>query len=460
MIEGEVSKLLSRIQVVPNRQLGQNFLIDTAFSQWIVNQLDPQADDVVVEVGPGTGALSRHLLGRCRRLILIEKDQRLVEYLREEFSSFEGQVEVVHGDAVEFDKRPLFVEGPVKLIGNLPYSAATPIMRNFLEQPTPVSRAVLMLQKEVAERVVAGPRSKAYGKLGLRMQCEWNVELLRTAGPDLFHPQPKVDSSIILLEARMPETLPYFSKRKFDDVTHRGFAQRRKLLKKNLGQKTDAWKDIASGLGFSELARAEELTLEQWICLCNELDDHPVLNLSEDSGGEVFDVVDENDEVQKQATRKEVHQQGWRHRAVHIFVLNKSGQLFLQKRSPAKDRHPGKWDSSAAGHLDAGEDYRQAAERELYEELMVEAKVVAGSGGALREVARIEACGETGWEFVRLYCCGVAGKIRTHGREISGGAFFPLSLVQEWVAKRPQDFAPGFIECLSRFGEEGRKNDE
>ena len=84
-------------------------------------------------------------------LVLIEKDQRLAEYLREEFASAKGQVEVVHADAVEFDKRPLFVEGEVKLIGNLPYSAATPIMRNFLEQPTPVSRAVLMLQKEVAE---------------------------------------------------------------------------------------------------------------------------------------------------------------------------------------------------------------------------------------------------------------------------------------------------------------------
>src|SRR5690606_29158546 len=106
-------------QVVPNRQLGQNFLVDAGLSQWIVDRLDPQPDDVVVEVGPGTGALSRHLAGRCRRLVLIEKDRRLVEYLREEFSSFEGQVEVVHGDAVEFDKRPLFVEGPVKLIGNL-----------------------------------------------------------------------------------------------------------------------------------------------------------------------------------------------------------------------------------------------------------------------------------------------------------------------------------------------------
>ncbi len=455
MTGAELSELLSRIQVAPNRQLGQNFLVDAELSRWIVDQLDLQPDDVVVEVGPGTGALSRCLAGRCRRLILIEKDRRLVEYLRGVFASFEGGVEVLHGDAVEFDKRQLFAGGAVKLIGNLPYSAATPIMGNFLAQPTPVSRAVLMLQKEVAERVAAKPRSKAYGKLGLRIQCEWDVELLRSAGPELFYPRPKVDSSVLMLETRVPETLPYFSKRKFDELTGRGFAQRRKLLRKNIGQETDHWGEVASRLGFGEQARAEELSLLQWIQLCNELDDHPALELPEDSGGEIFDVVDERNRVQKQALRAEVHRQAWRHRAVHIFVLDKRGQIFLQKRSPAKDSHSGLWDTSAAGHLDAGEDYRQAAERELYEELMVKVEMrKEGGEGGLRELARIDACEETGWEFVRLYSCGVVGKIRTHGREVSCGAYFPVSLVEEWVRNRPEDFVPGFVECFRRFTEE------
>jgi len=309
-----------------------------------------------------------------------------------------------------------------------------------------------MLQKEVAERICAEPRSKAYGRLGLRMQSEWEVGLLRTAEPDLFHPRPKVDSSILMFKLRLPETLPYFSKRKFDELTNCGFAQRRKLLGKNLRQGTEAWSDIASRLDFSVKARAEELSLEQWIALSNELDDHPVLDLPEDSSGEFFDVVDENDQIEKLATRAEVHRENYRHRAVHVFVLNKGGLLFLQKRSPTKDRHAGQWDSSAAGHLDAGEDYRQAAERELYEELMVEPGAVEGKE-SLREIATIEACEETGWEFVRLYLCEVSGKIRTHGREISCGAYFPVPLVQEWIEKRPDDFAPGFIECFRRYGE-------
>ena len=450
MSGGDIRKLLSGIQVVPNRKLGQNFLIDVEFSQWIVDQLDPQPDDVIVEVGSGTGALSRHLVGRCSRLILIEKDERLAEYLCDELVSTDGQVEVIHGDAVEFDKRPLFVDGPIKLIGNLPYSAATPIMRNFLEQPTPVSRAVLMLQKEVAERIVAVPSTKAYGKLGLRVRAEWQVELLRTAAPDLFHPRPKVDSSILVFEPRALGALSYFSKRMFDDLTNRGFAQRRKLLKKNLGDNTEAWGDIANRLEFSESARAEELSLEQWVELTNELDDHPALGLPEDSDGEIFDVVDENDEVQRQATRVEVHREGWRHRAVHIFVLNKNGDLYLQKRSAAKDRHAGQWDSSAAGHLDAGEDYRSAAERELYEELMAKPRVANGEE-RMREIARLKACEKTGWEFIRLYACEVSGKIRTHGREIACGAYFPVALVQKWIEKRPEDFAPGFIECFRQY---------
>ncbi len=458
MSEGGIRKLLSGIDVVPSRQLGQNFLIDDTFSKWIVDQLDPQPEDVIVEIGPGTGALSRHLIGRCRKLILIEKDQRLAEHLREEFADVADQVEVRNEDAIEFDKRPLFVEGPIKLIGNLPYSTATPIMRNFLEQPTPVSRAVLMLQKEVAERIVAVPSTKAYGKLGLRMQSEWDVELVKTAGPELFHPRPKVDSSIIVLTPRLPGALVHFCKRKFDDVTNRGFAQRRKLLKKNLSLSSEAWNKLAAELEVSETARAEELTLEQWIEVSNELDDHPVLDLPEDSSGEIFDVVDENDEVIKQAARAEVHEKDWRHRAVHIFVQNKAGDLYLQKRSDLKDRHAGQWDSSSAGHLDAGEDYESAALRELFEELMVSPKAAEGESGFC-ELARIEACEETGWEFVRLYSCQVVGKIRTHGREIACGAYFPLRLVREWIEKRPEDFAPGFIECFRRFDIEPSENE-
>lgn len=452
MSEGGIKKLLSGIDVVPSRELGQNFLIDVTFSKWIVDQLDPQPEDVIVEVGPGTGALSRHLVGRCRKLILIEKDPRLARYLRKEFaeSIAAGEVDVRNEDAIHFDKRPLFIEGPIKWIGNLPYSAATPIMRNFLEQPTPVSRAVLMLQKEVAQRIVAVPSTKAYGKLGLRVQAEWEAELVRTAGPELFHPQPKVDSSIIVLNVRPPGTLPYFSKRMFDELTNRGFAQRRKLLKKNLGLKTDQWTELAAALQVSESARAEELTLKQWVDLTNELDDHPVLDLPEDSSGEMFDVVDEQDEVVKQAARAEVHEKNWRHRAVHIFVSNKSGDLYLQKRSALKDRHAEQWDSSAAGHLDAGEDYEAAARRELFEELNVKARAVDGVE-ELREVARIEACEETGWEFVRLYQCQISGKIRTHGREIECGAYFPMDLLRLWIERRPQDFAPGFIECFRIF---------
>ena len=140
----ELKVALDSAKVTPSRKLGQNFLHDANVARWIGDQLDPQPDDCIVEVGPGTGALSEHLIGRVRKLILIEFDQRLAEYLTLKFAN-EPSVQVYSEDAVRFDISPLWAEGEVKLLGNLPYSAGGAILRNFLKGPTPVERAVIML---------------------------------------------------------------------------------------------------------------------------------------------------------------------------------------------------------------------------------------------------------------------------------------------------------------------------
>ena len=123
-------------------------------------------------------------------------------------------------------------------------------------------------------------------------------------------------------------------------------------------------------MGVAETVRAEELSLEQWVELTRHYDAHPLRDVPQ-SGDELFDVVDEDDTVQRQERRAVVHAEGLLHRAVHVFAFNKRGELFLQKRSGLKDVHPGLWDSSAAGHLDAGEDYEAGAVREVEEELGV-----------------------------------------------------------------------------------------
>lgn len=151
---------------------------------------------------------------------------------------------------------------------------------------------------------------------------------------------------------------------------------------------------------------------------------------------EIFDVVDERDEVIGRQPRSEVHRLGLRHRAVHILVCNSRGELFLQKRSMQKDCFPGAWDSSAAGHLDCGEAYDACAVRELREELGLTLPV------PLRKLFKIAACPATGQEHVWVYQCEAEGPFDLHPDEIETGAWFSVDVICRWMAERPEEFAP------------------
>ncbi len=147
------------MDVNPSKKLGQNFLIDENVARWIVDQLEVEAGDTVVEVGPGTGALTEHVVAIAERVILVEFDARLAEGLQKRYAENEN-VEVHHYDGARFDVRQLFKYQPVKLLGNLPYSAGGAIMRNFMKRPSPVCKAVLMLQKEFIDRIIAKPQDE------------------------------------------------------------------------------------------------------------------------------------------------------------------------------------------------------------------------------------------------------------------------------------------------------------
>ena len=153
---------------------------------------------------------------------------------------------------------------------------------------------------------------------------------------------------------------------------------------------------------------------------------------------EIFDVVNERDEVVGQAPRKEVHACGLWHRAVHVLVFNAKGEVFLQKRSMLKDTAKGKWDSSSSGHLDTGEDYDACAVRELREEIGLV------SGEAPRRLFKVDACKETGWEFCWVYRCEHEGPFVLHPEEIETGAWFAPEYVTQWVVERPGEFASAF----------------
>ena len=160
---------------------------------------------------------------------------------------------------------------------------------------------------------------------------------------------------------------------------------------------------------------------------------------------EIFDIVDEHDQVIGQATRREVHTRGLWHRAIHVLVVNAAGNVFLQKRSLQKDTAAGLWDSSSSGHLDTGEAYEACAVRELREELGL---VVSHP---LAHLFKINACRETGWEFCQVFQCASEGPFTLHPEEIETGAWFAPEQISAWVSDRPQDFASAFVLIWNRW---------
>ena len=160
---------------------------------------------------------------------------------------------------------------------------------------------------------------------------------------------------------------------------------------------------------------------------------------------EIFDVVNERDEVVGQAPRSEVHRRKLHHRAVHVLVLNSRGELFLQKRSMKKDCYPGAWDSSASGHLDRGEEYDVCAVREVREEVGVQLPATP------RRLFKIDSRPETGFEFVWIYQCQHEGPFELHPEEIERGDWFKPADISKWMAEKPGDFASALLLIWERW---------
>ncbi len=431
---------LAELDVRPSKNLGQNFLHDQNLAEWIVAQLQLTPEDFLVEVGPGLGALTEFALPRCRAAVLIEKDRRLAASLQARFAGTNASI--VQADALDFDPRTLFPEQPVKVLGNLPYNVTSPLLFQFTADPSPCARIVVTVQREFAERLAAQPSTKDYGALTLILGRRWRVEYLRTLPASVFIPNPNVESAVIGLTPRPPDELPACDGERFHSLVKAGFSQRRKQLRKMLAPFHLNWPELAAQLGVTETARAEELSLPQWIDLTNRSQPGEHAE-AQDVHGEIFDVVDLDDRVTGSASRHEVHTSRLLHRAVHIFVFNRAGELFLQKRSHRKDVHPLCWDSSAAGHVNGGGDYAATAARELEEEL--------GISAPLELIGTITACKETGFEFVHLFQTKNEGPFQLAPAEIETGGFFPVSLIREWIARRPEDFATGFLKCFAKY---------
>jgi len=241
--------------------LGQHFLANEGVLRKIVGAIDPQPSDVIVEVGAGRGVLTRRLAERAGRVIAIEKDERLVPGLRE---SMPANVEVVHGDVLRTDLRPILDRAGVpslRLVGNVPYSISSPLLFRVLDERELLSDCVFLLQKEVAERVTAGPGTKSYAPLGILLQNEFEARIAFHVSPGSFSPPPKVQSALLTLRRRPAPLHPGAAEEPYRAFLRAAFAERRKMLWKNLARRATPAAIAAAyeSLGLARNARAEEL---------------------------------------------------------------------------------------------------------------------------------------------------------------------------------------------------------
>ena len=258
------------------RSLGQNFLVDANIQRKIVEALAPAPGDVVLEIGPGTGALTRPLAGRVRRLVAIELDDELAPALARLFGDVTG-VEIVHADAMEVDLAGLAGEVPVKIVGNIPYNITTPLLFRLLDMSPRPAVIVLMIQKEVADRILAPPGGKEYGALSAGVRAVAQVQRLFNVGQRSFWPVPDVVSTVLRLTPNDPPRLTLAEERDLRALTRVAFGWRRKQLQKILqaapeyALSADDVSALAADTGLDLEARPESLAPEQLVALSRAL---------------------------------------------------------------------------------------------------------------------------------------------------------------------------------------------
>jgi 16S rRNA (adenine1518-N6/adenine1519-N6)-dimethyltransferase len=266
-------EVIRRHGLTAKKSLGQNFLLDLNLAARIARAAGALDGVTVLEIGAGPGGLTRGLLALgAPRIIAVERDERAAAALQEISDRYPGRLEVINADALAFDPRPLLPDGPARIVANLPYNIATALLVSWLTvEPWPpwYDSAVLMFQREVAERIVAAPGSKSYGRLSVLAQWRCETRILFDVNPSAFVPPPKVTSSLVRL---VPRAEPLICDRPLlEAVTQAAFGQRRKMLRQSLRSLGVDPFALLAAAGLDPTARAEEIAIDGFVALARAL---------------------------------------------------------------------------------------------------------------------------------------------------------------------------------------------
>lgn len=280
--------IMQKFAITTKKSLGQNFLIDNNIIRKIIEAADLNAQHGVVEIGPGIGSLTEQLAMTAKKVVAVEIDRHLIPVLQSTLSSLEN-VEVVHGDVLQLNLSELlkqhFEPGQnISVVANLPYYITTPIIMKLLEEQLPLDHIVVMIQKEVAERLTASPGSKQYGSLTVAIRYYTEPEIVMTIPKTVFIPQPNVESAVIRLKKRDEPPVKVDDEALFFALVQGSFAQRRKTLVNNLlnanlfdGQedskesKKTRIQSLLETVHIEPTRRAETLSIDEFAMLSNEI---------------------------------------------------------------------------------------------------------------------------------------------------------------------------------------------
>jgi len=266
-------EVIRRHGLIARKSLGQNFLLDLNLTARIARAAGPLEAVTVLEIGPGPGGLTRALLAQgAARLLAVERDERAIAALGEIAAHYPDRMRIIGGDALKFNIAPWLGKGPIRIVANLPYNIATALLVSWLSvEPWPpwYDRLVLMFQREVAERIVAKPGSKTYGRLSVLAGWRSEAKILFDIAPSAFVPSPKVTSSLVQLIPR--ESPVPCERRALERVTEAAFGQRRKMLRQSLKQLGADPIPLLEKAGLDPTARAEDVAVEGYVALAREI---------------------------------------------------------------------------------------------------------------------------------------------------------------------------------------------